>query len=60
MRTAVWRCWLRVRASIATGQPFQYTDACVARDLHVGGDREATAKAAAQIDRLLRQVFAPR
>lgn len=41
----------------ATGQPFQYTDACVARDPHVGGDRDATARAAAEIDRFLQQVF---
>ncbi|MBU6271112.1 MAG: dienelactone hydrolase family protein [Betaproteobacteria bacterium] len=44
----------------ATGHPFQYTDACVERDPHVGGDREATAKAAAEIDRFLQQVFKPR
>jgi len=40
-----------------TNQPFQYTDACVQLNPHVGKDDEATQKSTREIDAFLTKLF---
>lgn len=43
--------------NLATNAVFQYTDACVERNPHVGADKEATMAAGIKIDQFLQDLF---